>query len=231
MCGREASFYTWREVVEFSRPLRLTTPSVDPTPNYNRAPSQKAPVLIAQKDNVCVRELIWGLVPAWASGQKLTPSVNARVETAPEKPSFRDSWKHRRCLIPSSGYYEWQQYARKQPYFIRPADARILMYAGIWDHNEKLGLTSYCILTQPAQAPIAHLHDRMPVMLSAELLHDWLYCTSDEAVRLVRELTPPKLDFYPVSLAVGNVRNQGSNLIDKVEPIMSDDLFTNANLI
>lgn len=227
MCGREASFYTWAEVLAFSRPLSFPTPSVDPAPNYNRAPSQKAPVLIAQQNDICVRELTWGLVPAWAtSTQKLTPSVNARVETAPEKPSFRDSWKHRRCLIPSSGYYEWQQYARKQPYFIRPAETRILMYAGIWDYNEKLGLASYCILTQPAQGPIAHIHDRMPVMLSPKLLREWLHCMSDDAVQLVRELMPPKLDFYPVSLAVGNVRNQGSELITEVVPIISDDLFT-----
>ena len=236
MCGREASFYTWREVVEFSRPLRLSTPVAEPTPNYNRAPTQKAWVLLAQKNDICARELSWGLVPAWASAalaarststseKKLTPSVNARVETAPQKPSFRDCWKHRRCLIPSSGYYEWQQYARKQPYFIRPAQARILMYAGLWDYNESLGLRSYCILTQPAQGPIARIHDRMPVMLSQELLRDWLYCDSNDAVRLVQELTPPTLDFYPVSLAVGNVRNQGSELISEVAPLISDDLF------
>ena len=225
MCGREASFYTWREVLEFSRPLVLSTHSFDPVPNYNRAPSQTAPVIIARQNEICVRELTWGLVPAWASGQKLTPSVNARVETAPEKPSFRDSWQRRRCLIPSSGYYEWQQYARKQPYFIRPAEAPIFMYAGIWDHNEKLGIDSYCILTQPAQAPIAHLHDRMPIMLPAELLHHWLSCTGAVAAQLVRDVTPPKLDFYPVSLAVGNVRNQSSSLIERVEPVFSGDLF------
>jgi putative SOS response-associated peptidase YedK len=225
MCGREASFYTWREVVEFSRPLRFDTPSLDPQPNYNRAPSQKAWVIVAEHHQAYLRELSWGLVPAWAGAGKVSPSVNARVETAAEKPSFRAAWQHRRCLIPSSGYYEWQQFARKQPYFIRAAHTPILMYAGLWERNEKLGLTSYCILTQAAHGPIARVHDRMPVMLGAELLSDWLYGSSAQAARLVAGLTPPELDFYPVSLAVGNVRNQGSDLIARIAPIVSDDLF------
>ena len=225
MCGRDANFYSWSEVVAFSRPLQLTTPNEEPIPNYNRAPSQSGWVLIAEDDQVRARELSWGLVPAWSNAKKLTPCVNARVETAPEKPSFRDSWKYRRCLIPASGYYEWQQYARKQPYFIRSAQAPILMFAGLWDYNEKLGLTSYCILTQPALGPVADIHDRMPVMLPAELLREWFVCASNDAIRLVQELTPPKLDFYPVSLAVGNVRNQGKELINEVAPVISDDLF------
>ncbi len=225
MCGRDANFFSWSEVVEFSRPLQLRTPSAEPAPNYNRAPSHNGWVLLVEDENVCAQEFAWGLIPAWAHAKKLNPYVNARVETVAEKPSFRDSWKHRRCLIPSSGYYEWQQYARKQPFFIRPAQAPILMYAGLWDYNERLGLASYCILTQPAQGPVAAIHDRMPVMLPAELLREWLYCASNHAVRLLQDLKPPKLDFYPVSLAVGNVRNQNSELIEKVEPIISDDLF------
>ena len=225
MCGREASFYSWQEVVEFSRPLCLATPKQDPTPNYNRAPSQKAWVLLAEQQEVCLRELIWGLASTWTTTKKLTPIVNARAETAPEKPSFRAAWKRRRCLIPSSGYYEWQQFARKQPYFIRPATAAIFMYAGLWEYNEITGLSSYCILTQPSRAPIAHIHDRMPVMLPASLLREWLFCSSDAAVQLVQALTPPELDFYPVSVAVGNVRNQGSDLIAEVAPMRSDDLF------
>ena len=225
MCGREASFYTWREVVDFCRPLHLTTPSLDPTPNYNRAPSQKAWVLLAEQQDLCLAELSWGLRSAWTATKKLSPIVNARVETAPEKPSFRAAWRRWRCLIPSSGYYEWQQFARKQPYFIRPANAPIFMFAGLWEYNEITGLGSYCILTQPSQTPIAHIHDRMPVMLPAPLLREWLFCTSDDAVKLVQTLTPPTLNFYPVSVAVGNVRNQGSDLIAEVAPIMPDDLF------
>jgi putative SOS response-associated peptidase YedK len=225
MCGRDASFYTWRDVVEFSRPLRLITPSLDPTPNYNRAPSQKAWVLLAEQEEVRVAELSWGLMSAWMATKKLLPIVNARAETAPEKPSFRAAWRRRRCLIPSSGYYEWQQFARKQPYFIRPANAAIFMYGGLWEYNEITGLSSYCILTQPSQAPIAHLHDRMPVMLPAPLLREWLFCTSDDAVQLVHTLPPSELDFYPVSMAVGNVRNQSSDLIVEVAPMLSADLF------
>ena len=225
MCGREASFYSWHEVVEFSSPLRLTTPSLDPNPNYNRAPSQKAWVLLAGQDAVCVRELSWGLVSPWSAAKKLPPIVNARAETAPDKPSFRAAWRRRRCLIPSSGYYEWQQFARKQPYFIRPANAAIFMYAGLWEYNEVTGLASYCILTQPSQAPIDHIHDRMPVMLPAPLLREWLFCASNDAVQLINNLAPPALDFYPVSVAVGNVRNQSSDLISEVVPMLSDDLF------
>jgi putative SOS response-associated peptidase YedK len=236
MCGREASFYSWREVVEFclpgrtnqqeiSTPLRLTTPSLDPTPNYNRAPSQKAWVLRAEQDEVGLAEISWGLVSTWTATKKLAPIVNARVETAPEKPSFRAAWRQRRCLIPSSGYYEWQQFARKQPYFIRPANAAIFMYAGLWERNDLTGLSSYCILTQPSQAPIAHIHDRMPVMLPAPLLRRWLFCPSTDAVQLLNTVTPPELAFYPVSPAVGNVRNQSSDLIAEVVPMMSDDLF------
>ncbi len=225
MCGRDTAFYTWRDVHAFSQPLVLATPEVDPEPRYNRAPTDPGWVLVAAPELVAgggaeAREMRWGLIPSWARDSRLGLStINARVETACSKPTFRHAWRHHRCLVPASGYYEWQTLAdgkSKQPYFVHAADAPVLMFAGLWDRwraPDGHVVDSYSIVTQPARGATIDLHDRMPLVLPRERLHDWLYCDAQQAVALAQAVEPPPLAFHPVGKAVGNVRNQGPSLI------------------
>ena len=227
MCGRDTAFYTWREIHAFSRPLTLTTPADDPEPRFNRAPTTSAWVLIGDPEDpqhATAHQMRWGLIPGWAKDSKIGYSTfNARAETASTKPVFRDSWKRRRCLIPSSGYYEWQLLANgktKQPYFIHNADAPILMFAGLWArwHSPTSGdIDSYSILTHEAAGPVRELHDRMPLMLPPDLLGAWLNGSSDDAAAIVHAAPVASLAFHRIGNAVGNVRNEGAGLIEPIE--------------
>ncbi len=228
MCGRDTAFYSWRDVHAFSQPMLVATPAEDPEPVWNRAPTNVGWVLVAAPDlapggGAEARPMRWGLIPSWAKDAKLGLStINARVETACSKPTFRNAWKHHRCLVPSSGYFEWQLQPdgrTKQPYFIHAADAPILMFAGLWERwraPDGQLVDSYSVVTQPAAGSTTPLHDRMPLVLPRERLHDWLYCSPEQAVELAREVPPPALAFHPVDRAVGNVRNQGPRLIEPI---------------
>jgi putative SOS response-associated peptidase YedK len=165
----------------------------------------------------------WGLIPFWAKDAKVGyTTINARVETVSTKPAFREAWKRRRCLVPSSGYFEWQVLAdgkTKQPYFIRNVQAPILMFAGLWErwNGPDGGVESYSIVTRDAAPVVREVHDRMPLTLTPELLRDWLHGTVEDAAAIAHAAPAPELDFYPVSRAVGNVRNTGEQLIAPIE--------------
>jgi putative SOS response-associated peptidase YedK len=222
MCGRYSIFYTWAEVWAFSQPLTIQTPAADPEPRYNLAPTQQGWVIAQDDDNaLSARSMRWGLIPFWAKDAKAGFSTfNARVETASNKPMFREAWKRRRCLVPASGYYEWQKIdaKTKQPYLIRDSASPILMFAGLWEHwNSPEGpVESYTIVTRDADGPEAVLHDRRPVMLPPTLLHDWIHGSTDDAMGVVMAAPDPALTWHPVDSAVGNVRNQGPQLIERV---------------
>jgi putative SOS response-associated peptidase YedK len=177
-------------------------------PRYNIAPSQ--PVAAVRQQQAGARELTmlqWGLIPHWAQdpaiGHKL---INARSETAHEKPSFRQALKTRRCLIPASGFYEWQQRGKeKQPFYIRRRDGEPLSLAGLWERwTAPTGdiLETCSILTTSANDLLQQLHERMPVVLQREQFGLWL----DRAVsdsKLLGELLQPcaaeLLESYPVT--------------------------------
>lgn len=224
MCGRDTFSATWAQVREFSRPLPLIIPEVDPEPNYNRAPTQQGWAIVAGEDGAVVRPMRWGLLPPWAKDTRLAyTTINARLETAAEKPAFRDAWRQRRCLVPSSGYYEWMQLdaKAKQPYFVHHAQAPVMFYAGLWESRpDGAGgeLLTYSVLTRDADQSMATLHDRMPLVLPAGVLEDWLRAGPDDALALAREVAPPPLVFHPVDRAVGNVRSTGAHLIEPVAP-------------
>jgi putative SOS response-associated peptidase YedK len=220
MCGRDAEFYTWKDIHAFSQPLTIEVALPDPTPNYNRAPTHSGGVIVAgDEGNGVARRMRWGLIPFWAKDGKVAyTTINARVETASTKPAFREAWKRRRCLVPSSGYFEWQVLAdgkTKQPFFIRNVQSPILMFAGLWERwNGPEGeLETYSVVTRDSAGPVSRIHDRMPLTLTPELLRDWLHGTADDAAAIAQAAPLPELDFYPVSRAVGNVRNTGEQLI------------------
>ena len=220
MCGRYSSYYTWREIWEFSGGLELTLPAEDPQPAYNLAPTQQGWVLVAAGEGRArAVQMRWGLVPAWARDTKIAYStINARVETASIKPAFRSAWKSRRCLVPASGYYEWPgEGGRKQPYYIHDADAPVVMFAGLWERwspKDAEALETYSIVTMDAAGEIAKLHDRMPLMLPPDLHRAWIEGDGEQAAAVAQAVPLPNLSWHPVGKAVGNVRNQGAQLIE-----------------
>ncbi len=159
----------------------------------------------------------WGLIPAWSddlSGKYST--FNARVETAAIKPAYRTAWRHgRRCLLPALGYYEWQRHPEgKRPYFIRHADARPLLFAGLYESARGTEIPMSCtILTCAARQDLASIHHRMPVMLSIEQGRTWLRAEMAESANILAQITGPDIASYEVSQRVNNARNDGDDLI------------------
>jgi putative SOS response-associated peptidase YedK len=224
MCGRYTVAFSWAEVHAFSQPLSLQTPAEDPAPAYNFAPTQRGWTIAASADGGGqLRQMRWGLVPAWARDPRAGASmINARQETVASKPAFRAAWKVRRCLVPASGYYEWQTLdGVRQPYWIHPAVDPLLMFAGLWERWRQPDgdwLESFAILTGPAPAPIAELHDRAPLVMPPAQLGDWLHGSADVAAAILAALPAPALAWHRVDRRVGNVRNQGRELIAPLPP-------------
>jgi putative SOS response-associated peptidase YedK len=166
--------------------------------------------------------LKWGLVPSWAKdisiGAKL---INARSETVTEKPSFREAFKQRRCIIPADGFYEWQRTeGRKQPFFFQMRDERPFGFAGLWERWQGATgqvIESCTILTTEANEVLRPVHDRMPVILHSDDYELWL----DEDVRkreflndLLRPYPAKEMVSHPVSTAINSPGNQGATLIE-----------------
>jgi len=150
-------------------------------PRFNIAPSQTIPIVIEREKGR--RELgpaAWSLIPPWSSTRALKyPTFNARSETAGEKPTFRDSVKRHRCLVPMSGYYEWAtREGVKTPHYIYPDNAATLAAAGLYswwtDPGTGTTLATATILTRASAGSVAHIHDRMPVFVEASLMESWL---------------------------------------------------------
>jgi putative SOS response-associated peptidase YedK len=167
----------------------------------------------------------WGLIPSWAKdasiGAKL---INARSETVAEKPSFREAFKKRRCIIPVDGFYEWQRTGgRKQPFFFHLRDDRPIGFAGLWDrwkNEEGKVLETFTILTTNANEILMPVHDRMPVILHLEDYALWLDKDSrkqDLRKELLRPYPPSEMESYPVSTLVNNMNNVGAELLNPAQ--------------
>ncbi len=189
-------------------------------PRYSIAPTQ--PVLIVQEaDERRVAHLVrWGLIPSWAKDAKIgNRLINARAETVAEKPAFRAALRRRRCLVPASGYYEWAAGPRgKQPWYVHAADGNCLALAGIWEHWEHDGavIESCAIITCAANARLATVHDRMPVVIARPDYARWL--APERAGPAPLELLRPAADdafaLYPVSTRVNSPRHDAPDCIE-----------------
>ncbi|MBO9337518.1 MAG: SOS response-associated peptidase [Chloroflexus sp.] len=216
MCGR----YTLAVSPEKLSDRFAVEPPLDLKPRYNIAPTQ---AVVAVREIDGHRELVslrWGLIPAWAKDASIgNRLINARSETILEKPSFRTAFQRRRCLIPASGFYEWQTLPDgKQPFYFTPGDDALMAFAGLWDQwraPDGSLVESCTILTTTANAVVAPIHDRMPVIVPPDFDAVWLDPTSD--IRQLHELClappPVMLRCYPVSKAVNQVRNDSEALI------------------
>ena len=194
------------------------------TPSYNIAPGAPVPA-IRQKSGGRVLDLLhWGLIPAWAKDREIARhTFNARLETVAEKPSFRKAIRQRRCIVPASGFYEWQQQGEaKQPYYIHRADRAPLALAGLWERwlDPAAGEVESCsLVTMPAVAPMAAIHHRMPAVLEPEHFPLWLDPQIHEPHLLedVLKAEAHVLALYPVSAFVSNARHDGAQCIEPLQ--------------
>jgi putative SOS response-associated peptidase YedK len=228
MCGRFA-FYSPHEAVAQLFGI-LDAPEVQP--RYNIAPTQFIPTV--RHDAAAVRRLAllyWGLVPSWAKEKSIgARMINARGETLRDKPSFRNAFKRRRCLVLADGYYEWQALAQgKQPHFIRMRSGQPFAMAGLWETwREAEGsepLESCAIVTTSPNEELARIHDRMPVILPPEQYDFWLDRRNEDLETLSRLLVgypSEAMEAVPVSKRVNNARNDGADLIAPSPPIRGE---------
>ncbi len=190
-------------------------------PRYNIAPTE--PVLIVRNSEKGAREPVlvrWGLIPSWVKDpREFSTLINARSETVTEKPSFRGPIRHKRCLVPVDGFYEWTgKTGAKQPHLIRLKTHQVFAFAGIWEHwlgADGSEFESMAILTTAANADMAHIHDRMPVFMAASEFARWLDCKPGSAVPIMDLLVAPPLgsiEIVEVSPKVNNPRNEGPEL-------------------
>lgn len=194
-------------------------------PNYNVTPT----TLQAARTNhsgESITLLRWGLIPPWAKDSKVGyRMINARVETVADKPAFKHALRLRRCIIPMDGYYEWQTDGKsKQPYRIVLTDQALFTCAGLWEEwtDPSTGevVSTYTIITQPSNKALTAIHDRMPAILTPEQESLWLDddLTTSDHLGLITPYPDDLVKAYPVSKAVGNVKNNDRSLIDPIEP-------------
>jgi putative SOS response-associated peptidase YedK len=214
MCGRYA-LHSHPQVVALEFGLE-DVPVL--SPRYNIAPTSQVLVVRAHER---VREAAlvrWGLVPRWAKDASIGARMNnARAETVAEKPSFREAWRRRRCLVPANGFYEWKlEDGRKQPYYITPAAGELFAFGGLWEswQGPQGTLESCAIVTIDANEPMSAVHDRMPVLVPLAGYARWLDCTPGTGVAdLLRPAAADAIAIRRVSRAVNNARNDLPELI------------------
>ncbi|MHB8897663.1 MAG: SOS response-associated peptidase [Thermoguttaceae bacterium] len=194
-------------------------------PRFNIAPSQPIAVVRVRPESVPPRPEIvplrWGLVPGWAKDPSMgNRMINARSESAAEKPAFRAAFRRRRCLVPADGFFEWQRRGKmRQPYYIGRADERPFAMAGLWESWEgpdHSSVETCTILTTEANGLLEPIHDRMPVILHDEACGEWLGSEPSDPGRLARLLVPfdaGLMKLHPVSSYVNRPENEGPECI------------------
>jgi putative SOS response-associated peptidase YedK len=196
----------------------------DYTPRFNVAPTQPVAVL-ADAESKKAEWMRWGLIPSWAKDESIgSRLINARSETLLEKPSFRNAFNKRRCLVLADGFYEWQKGAgakgRSQPYYFKRADGKPFAFAGLWEFwksPEGEPVRSCTIITCAANACVAPVHERMPVMLSDQALWDWLdNVPAEKLTGLLKPYPPEAMTRYPVAALVNRPELDMPDLIQPV---------------
>ncbi len=223
MCGR---FTQQRPTSEIARIFEADDLFDDARGRFNVAPTDEAAVVVQRDERRAVVGYRWGLVPGWADDPRLAGrTFNARAETVATSPLFRDAFRRRRCLVPVDGFYEWQRDgAARRPLRIHDPAERPLALAGLWtgrQHPESgEWLRTFTIVTTRPNAFMAPIHDRMPVVVPPDLWARWLDPARRDPGEL-RALLEPRddleLDAYPVPTLVNNVRNDGPELIARLE--------------
>jgi putative SOS response-associated peptidase YedK len=224
MCGRYAIYgpvsRANRDAIEF------LGEEIDFHPTFNAAPTQNLPVFrVTPEGRRQLALLRWGLVPSWAKDPAIGARIiNARSETVAEKPAFRAAFRRRRCLVPMSGFYEWQKAGgRKLPHFVRLLNTDVFAAAGLYEYwSGKDGaapIESYTILTTGPNELMRAVHERMPVILHERDYEAWIDPKNEklEALSALLAAFPAEeMRAYPISTRVNNTRNDGPELLEPV---------------
>ena len=227
MCGRFTQYFTYAELHAyfdfFGKPL--STPPTNLEPRWHLRPTNPIWVVTQSENGFALEQMRWGLAPFWWKKplKELPATFNARAETVESKPMFREAFKRRRCLIPASGYYEWQDVPDgKQPWYFSPADAPLFMIAALWEswrnpeppHESVRSATM--IITEP-NAFTSRYHDRMPVLLDRGNVDAWLTVGEKE---LLHPAPNAVMRVWPMSRAVNSSRAaDGPELIEPIRMI------------
>lgn len=228
MCGRYA---TSRSSADLSALFDAEDDTGDGLePDFNVAPTDPVPVVRISRsaDARVLSRVKWGLVPAYAKDTKGgARMINARSETVATSSAFKSSFQKRRCLVPADGWFEWHRRGPKdkQPYFMTDPDGDVLAFAGLWsvwspkDTQSDERVMTCCVLTTAATGDLAMVHDRMPLVLPRERWADWLASDPADAERLLEPVGAvfERLEIRPVGARVGDVRNDGPLLIERVD--------------
>ena len=196
---------------------------VDVAPRYNISPGTDIPTIRYSPEGKRVMHLLrWGLVPYWAKdpgiGAKL---INARGETVAEKPSFRDAFKRRRCLVPADGFYEWKsEVQQKQPYYFSMKSGEPFALGGVWESwrapNGEV-LRTCCLITTGPNDIMLPVHDRMPVIVAPSDYAMWLTGEPSDALDLVKPYPTDAMQVWPVSKRVSRSGEEGADLVRPAE--------------
>lgn len=225
MCGR---FTMAIDSEDLRTELALGQMPPDWEKRYNIAPSQDV-ATVPDPDNRDVVWMRWGLVPFWAKDPSIgNKMINARAETVAEKPSFRNSFKNKRCLILANGFYEWRKSGGQSiPFYFQLKGGEPFAFAGLWDDWENKGvssmpglpgLTTCTLITTSANEDVRAVHPRMPVVLTKETMWDWLEEDDPKILEsLLRPLPAGSLIAYQVSRDVNSPQNQGEYLVEPIE--------------
>jgi putative SOS response-associated peptidase YedK len=225
MCGRYTHLLTWEQIVQLYELTSDLGPPADFLPRYNIAPTQMAPVVRMKDGKRELAMLQWGLIPSWAKDRSTgNRMINARAESLQDSPAFSSAFQARRCLVLTSGFYEWQRIPGKpkQPFWIGMKDGGEFDMAGLWeswkDRTSGEVIESFTIITTDANALAAPIHDRMPVIIDPNDFDTWL-STPSPPEHLLRPYPAEAMESYPVSTWVNSPAHDDPRCIERVEAI------------
>jgi len=224
MCGR---FTQQRPTSEIAAIFEAEDLFDDPGGRFNVAPTDEAAVVVERDERRAVVGYRWGLIPGWSDDPRIASrTFNARAETVATSPIFRDAFRRRRCLVPVDGFYEWlREGGGRQPMRIHDPSGAMLALAGLWtgrrDPESGTWHRTFTIVTTRPNELMAAIHNRMPVVVPQDSWSRWLAPSTDVA-ELPAMLEPSDawaLDAYAVPPLVNNVRNNGLELVERLEPM------------
>ena len=230
MCGRKTLTRDLQSIIEELAIDEYLDDGFEPS--YNIAPTQFSPVLIGKDDSRVLKRMKWGLIPSWSKDDAIgSKMINARSESLLEKPSFQNLVHQNRCVVITDGYFEWKKENEgSQPFYISHPKKKLLPMAGLWttwESSSSRMISSYTVITTIPQKAIAHIHNRMPVILNPTAIDEWIQCEKNTPGIAMANLVPyvGNLSFYPVSTFMNSPKNNSKECIRSTQDSKTLDLF------
>ena len=223
MCGRfTLTWDEWRRVAGALGIEDESDAAASYRPRFNIAPTDQHFIITAEFERRKADRARWGLINRWArDNSRASQCINARAETLEQRPTFREAFQQRRCVVPANGFFEWSgPKGKRQPLWIHPRAGGLMLFAGLyesWYPEKDRPQLTFTIVTCAANALIAAIHDRMPVVLHERAAEDWMNPRERDPLSLKRLLVPAPQDVLvmrPASPLVNSVKNEGSALLE-----------------